>query len=390
MGFEFSSPTRLIFGEGVFARLGEQAARFGKKALLVTGRRALLDSGHVSRAEELLAAAGVACVLYNQIPPNPTIEIIDAGAELARAAGCDLVIGLGGGSSMDSAKALAIATAHGRPIRMFMEAAGADRLTPGPQTLPVICVPSTAGTSSELTPFAVLTIPETCEKAAIRSEYIQARVALSDPELTYSAPPAVTAATGIDVLCHALEAYVSENAQPITDLMACEAVRLVGQYLPRIYRDGSDIEGRRMLLLSNTYAGYGLANCGATIMHGMEHPVSGHYPQVAHGAGLAAMIPAWATLLEQRVPEKFARIAVLLGAADSSMEVNKAAALAAPALHALLQTVGLDQRLRNLGVAEELLEKMAADTCRYMGATLPRTPGGLTPEDVLALLQAAY
>jgi alcohol dehydrogenase len=386
MVFEFTSPTRLVFGEGAFARLGEVAAALGRRALLVTGSRALTVSGHVDRARELLAAAGVDSVVYSRIPPNPTAEAVDAGAAMARDAGCDLVVGLGGGSAMDAAKAIAVVAAHDLPARRFLEPdAEGNVAQPTASTLPVVCVTSTSGTSSELTPFAVVTVSDTREKRAIRSPAIQPRVAIEDPELTYSAPPNVTAATGVDVLCHALEAYVSATAQPLTDLLAAEAIRLVGEYLPRAVADGSDTEARRQMMLANAYAGYGLANCGVTIMHAMEHPVSGHYPQVAHGAGLATFLRPWVRLVGPREPAKLAHVTALLGCGPDGT-----VAAAESALDCLLQTVGMDLRLRDLGVADTSLETMAADTLRYMGLAAGRTPGGVTAADVLELYESAY
>lgn len=389
MLFQFTAPTQLVFGEGTFSQLGSRAKEFGKKALLVTGRSALIKSGHVQRAQELLAQEGIACELFAKIPANPIADVVDEGAAAARAAGCDFVIGMGGGSAMDAAKAIALCAGMNGTVREFMlpDAAGNKR-QPTAAALPIMCVTSTSGTASELTSFAVITIPETKDKFAIRSEHILARVALADPELTYSAPPRVTATTGIDVLCHAMEAYVNNNATPVTDLMAQEAIRLVGQHLPVAYRDGSNVEARRGMMLANTFAGYGLACCGATIMHGLEHPASGHY-DVAHGAGLAAMLRPWAKKIWPCMPEKLARVTQLL-TGDCTADTEDAARRAEVALGALLQQVDLDIRLRDLGVEQEKLETMAADTCRYMAGAVKSTPAGLSCDDVLELLRAAW
>jgi len=215
-------------------------------------------------------------------------------------------------------------------------------------------------------------------------------VAIEDPELTYSMSPAVTAATGVDVLCHALESYVSNNATPLNDLMSCEAIRLVGAFLPRVVRDGQDLEGRRQMMLANTFAGYGLACCGATIMHGVEHPVSAYYPEVAHGAGLAAVLRAWARAFWPQMPERFARVAELLGTDISGLSVEAAAQEAEPAIAGLLQAVGLDQGLRDLGVDRAKLPQMAADACRYMAGAVKNTPGTPSREEITAMLEAAY
>ena len=390
MRFEFRPPGRLLFGEGAIGSVGEVVAEFGKKVLIVTGRRAMQATGRLDQVRQLLQAAGVQVAVFDEIPPNPTTEVVDRGAELARREGCDVVLGLGGGSSMDAAKGIAVAGPHDRPVRDFMVATDGPPLAPTSATWPVICATSTAGTSSELTPFAVLTIPDLNQKSAIRSPFILARVAIEDPELTYSAAPAVTAATGIDVLCHAMESYISNKATPVTDLMSQEAIRLVGRHLPGVYRDGQDRAGRRQMMLANTFAGYGLACCGASVMHGIEHPISAYYPEVAHGAGLAAMIRPWARTFWPHMPERFVRVAELLGRDVTGLSAEQAAPQAEAALAELLQAVGLDLRLRDLGVDRAKLPQMAADTCRYMAGAVGNTPGTPSCDEIVALLELAY
>lgn len=391
MNFTFSAPGRLIFGEGTFRLLGEQAAGLGRRALLVTGRTALVASGHVQQALDLLAAAGVSGVTFCETPANPTVEIAERGGNVARTEGCDVIIGLGGGSAMDCAKAIAVCATHDRPLRAFLEP-GSDGLkaTPGPQTLPIIAVTSTAGTSSELTPFAVITVSDTKEKSAMVGDPILPRVAIADPELTYSAPPEVTAATGIDVLCHAVEGIVSTAAQPLTTLLAREAVRLVGEWLPVAYSEGSHREARRQMMQANIYAGYVLAHCGGSVMHALEHPVSGHYPHIAHGAGLAALLLPWARLVAAKSPELVAPIAHALSPAARSLSTVEAAREAEVQIGQLLQAVNLRLRLRDLGVVGDDLEMLAGEAWRYMGKAVAKTPGELSCEELLELLEAAY
>lgn len=391
MVFEFTSPTRLVFGQGTFRRLGEEAALLGRRALLVTGTRSLAQTGHLDRAMELLSASGIESIVYGGVPPNPTVNTVDDGAALARRERCDLVVAIGGGSVMDAGKAMAVVATHDTTARQLLVAEGGrDKAVPTAATLPVLCVTSTAGTSSELTPFAVITVSDSHEKMALRSPHIQPRVSICDPELTYSVPPNVTAATGVDVLCHAMEAFVSTAAQPLTDLLALEAIRLVGRNLPRAVKAGQDRQAREQMLLANVYAGYALANCGATVMHAMEHPVSGHYPHIAHGAGLAALILPWVRRVGPRLPEKMTTLAAALGGSEAGLIHVSAAADAEDALADLLRSIGMDLRLRDLGVADDMLTQMATDTLRYMSLAVAKTPGGLTAADVLDLYEDAY
>lgn len=390
MEFEFRAPTRLVFGEGKFDKLGEVAAALGSKALLVTGTGSLEGTGHVQRAKETLEAYGVAVTWFRGVTSNPTTETVDCGAAVGREAGCDVVVALGGGSVMDAAKAMAIGVTHDLPIRRFMiEEEGAPKQMPTERTLPIVCATSTAGTSSELTPFAVLTIEDKKQKSAIRSEFIQVKVAIEDPELTYSVPPMQTAATGIDVLCHALESFVHNSATPVTDLMSQEAIRLVGKYLPRAVANGHDVEARQQMMLANTFAGYGLASCGATVMHGLEHPVSAHYPNVAHGAGLAAMLRPWAKRMAKSAPAKLAAVTRLLADRVEDCGTEEAAEKAEEAIGTLLQKVSLDIHLSDLGVEPEKLAEMAEDACRYMAGALASTPGDTSCETLVEMLEEA-
>ena len=390
--FTFFNPVRLHFGEGRFADLGTLCQGLGKRALLVTGRSAARKHGYIGAAIAYLDAAGIECATFEEAPSNPTDEAVDAGGAFAREAACDFVIGLGGGSAMDAAKAIAVAATHPEPIREYLRPGehGEQRKATA-ATLPVACVTTTAGTSSELTAIGVITITATREKAALISDFCYPRVAICDPELTYTKSSEVTAATGVDVLCHSLEGFISNAASPIGDLHAQEAIALVQRYLPVAFADGDDREARRMMALANVHAGYTLSNCGATVLHGLEHPISGRCPHVAHGAGLAALMPAycrvgWQGTGGEECPvaaAKFARLSELLGGAARPEAAEEQIA-------ALLRQVGLNVRLRDLGVAEDMLSTLADDALRYMGRALDKTPCGAGREMLLKLLEASW
>ena len=382
--FDYHNPVELIFGEGAFNRLGEFVMSAQRRALLVTGRTAARKHGYLDRAVVMLRDAGAQVSVYDEIPPNPTDDIVDAGGRLAREEGCELVVGLGGGSAMDAAKGIAIAATHEFPIREFLmpDESGNKRM-PTDATLPIICATTTAGTSSELTPFAVITTKEGREKAAIAGPQIFPRVGICDPELTYHIPPRTTAATGVDVLCHAVEGYISTAAGPLTDLAAQEAIRLVGQYLPRLASDADDKQARHYLSLANVFAGIPLSNCGGSVMHALQHPVSAHYPEVAHGEGLAALMIAYAETCWEALPDKFARVSALLGGP------TEASALA-EVFEQLLDKVGMNLKLSQLGVQQDMLERIADDALRYMGGAVGKTPGPPDRDCLIAMLRASY
>jgi alcohol dehydrogenase class IV len=379
----FFNPVHLVMGEGTFAELGTHAATYGTHALIIVGRAAMERSGRLAQARELLAAAGVESTVFTGVRPNPTsIGIREAGA-LARERGCDLVIGLGGGSPMDTAKGAAVAATHDRDIDDFL-LFGADgkKAKPGPQTLPIICVTSTAGSSSQMTPYAVINVEAARVKTSMAGDAIFPRVAICDPELTYSAPPRVTAATGVDVLCHALESTFARGASPVTDLCAERAIALVAEFLPRAVAEGGDREARRALSEADVFAGYGLSNCGGTIIHAIEHPLSAHYTGLTHGEGLAALLPAWARLFHARAPERFGRLAALRGAEEK-------AELLEGALRQLLERVGLSVTLGELGVRAESLDAVVADTLHYNRGTLDRMPVPVGEAEVRGMLEGS-
>lgn len=386
--FRFYNPVRLRFGTGSFSELGAVAADHGSHALLVTGRSAARASGLLDRAVDLLRDQGLRVTVFDRAEPNPTDRTVDEGGRVARAEGCDLVVALGGGSAMDAAKGIAVAATHEGPISEYLKPS--DRLQPTAATLPLIAVTTTSGTSSELTPFAVITVQAVKQKSAIRSDHIFARVAIVDPELTLTCPPEVTASTGVDVLCHAIEGFISEAATPLTDHMAERAIALVARGLPSAVRDGENLQLREDLALANVFAGYVLSNTGVTVMHAAEHPISAHYPQVAHGCGLAALMVEYAQRLWDRAPEKFARLAELLGADVAGLPVEQAAQQAAGAIRSLLAEVGLDIRLRDLGVDREMLARITDDTLEYMAVAVAKTPGGLSRDELLELLQGCF
>ncbi len=386
--FDFFNPVRLSFGAGRFDGLGEQAAEHGSHALLVTGRSSARKSGLLDRASKLMQDNGMKVTVFDRVEPNPTDASVDEGGELARAEGCDVVVAVGGGSTMDAAKGIAVAATHDGPVAEYLKPK--DRLEPTDATLPLVCATTTSGTSSELTPFAVITVQAAKQKSAIRSDYAYPKVAIVDPELTLTCPPYVTGSTGIDVLCHSVEGYLSTSATPLTDHCAEKAMELVGEALPGAYADGSSLQHRYDLSLANVFAGYVLSNAGVTVLHALEHPISAHYPDVAHGAGLAVLMVGYAERLWEREPCKFARLAELLGRNVASLTEAEAAQQAAGAIKDLLAIVGLDIGLGELGVERDKLPTIADDTLEYMFGALGKTPGGLDRDELIELLEASF
>lgn len=388
--FRYHLPTRIEFGIGVLDRIGEEARRLGRRALIVISQGgSMRRTGILERVEELLRKAGVESIVFDKVQPNPIAPTVDEGAKLARAEGCDLVIGLGGGSSIDSAKCIAFMARSPGRYWDYVQSGSGGRKIPG-EALPIIAIPTTAGTGTEADPFAVITNPETKEKIGIGFELLFPKVALVDPQLMLTVPPTQTVYTGMDAFYHALEAYLNVNHQPISDLLALEAIRLITEYLPRAYVDGEDIEARTMLAWASTAAGICETLSGCIGLHAMEHPVSGHYPEIPHGAGLAALGPAFLEHILPRVPERLAQVAQAMGEKTEGSSPQKAARAAISALCSLQAKVGLTQlNLRRLGVHEEMITRLVEDAFETARSMLAVTPGNLNQDDLRKIYRQA-
>lgn len=284
MRFEFATATRILFGPGTVREAGPAGRELGHHALVVTGR-------DPTRAEPLLAdlrASDLACLTF-PVAGEPTTDLVRAGCRLAQEAGCDLVIACGGGSAIDAGKAIAaLVTNPGDPLD-YLEVIGRGRPLTQP-SLPFIAIPTTAGTGAEVTRNAVLASPAHRVKVSLRSPLMLPRLAIVDPELTCSLPPAVTASTGLDALTQLIEPFTSSRANPLTDALCREGLMRVGRSLRRACENGRDMGAREDMALASLFGGLALANAGLGAAHGFAGPIGGAFP-APHGALCAALLP---------------------------------------------------------------------------------------------------
>lgn len=283
--FEFQGVGRIIFGRGQFSRAGELLAELGGKSALI------VFNGGEDLARQLadrLQAVGLRSVLVRQ-RGEPTVEDVDRAVEAARQENCDLVVGLGGGSAIDAAKAVAGLLANGGSALDYMEVVGKGQKI-RIAAAPWIAIPTTAGTGAEVTRNAVIGYPPKQFKASLRSAHLLARLALVDPELGVHVPPDVTARSGMDALCQCIEAYTSNGAQPITDALALEGIRRAGRSLRRAFTDGQDLEAREDMAVAALFSGIALSNAGLGAVHGFAAPLGASFP-APHGAICAALLP---------------------------------------------------------------------------------------------------
>lgn len=284
MRFEFSTASRIIFGEGTVKEVGPLAAGLGKMALVATG----LANKATSFILDLLAAHGVGCVLF-YITHEPSVGLIIEGISKAQRSECDLVIGLGGGSAIDAAKAIAILmTNPGDPFD-YLEVIGRNMAFIRP-ALPSIAIPTTAGTGAEVTRNAVISSPEHRVKVSLRSPWMLPRLAIVDPELTYTLPATVTASTGMDAITQLIEPFVSQKSNPVTDGLCRDGLRRAAQSLLRAYKHNDDRSARQDMALASLFGGLALANAGLGAVHGIASVLGGAY-QAPHGSVCARLLP---------------------------------------------------------------------------------------------------
>lgn len=300
MRFEFATATRIVFGAGTLSEIGGIAAEMGRHALVVTGRSA----ERAGRLRDLLRSAGIVDTGFT-FAGEPTVDTARSGANAAWRAHCDFVIGFGGGSAIDAGKAIAALMTNGGDPLDYLEGIGAGRALSLPSA-PYIAIPTTAGTGAEVTRNAVLGSPEHRVKVSLRSATMLPRLALIDPELTIGLPPAVTATTGLDALTQSIEAYVSNSANPVSDLFSLEGVKLAAGSLQRCVENGADRDARRDMALAALYSGIALANARLGAVHGFAGPLGGMISAL-HGALCASLLPTVVSAniraLRERDPE---------------------------------------------------------------------------------------
>jgi len=379
---EFFLPTRIVTGNGCFSRLGSLAAGYGQVALLACGASSLRASGGLDRALDSLNAAGVDVDVYDAVSSEPTLEIVQRGIERARARGVQVVLGIGGGSAMDAAKAIAgLAPLPGTVYEYWRK-----ERTIADGGLPWIAVPTVAGTGAEVTKNAVLISPQDRVKSSLRHDDWFANIALLDPEMTLSVPADVTAASGLDALTQAIESYTSIGAMPVTDALATDAILRISRSLERAYHNGSDIEARADLLYGSMLAGCALANARLGAVHGMAHPLGARYG-ISHGVVCGLLLPYTMAYNLEYALLKYAHVARLLGVDTSGLSDHRAAEQAVARVRDLVQAVGVPTRLAPLGVRPDDLDRIAQQS--LTSSSLQHNPRRLDHDDVVVILRDA-
>jgi len=381
--FSFTGARKIVFGSGAFEQLLEHVHELkGSKPLVVLDRNLSL-AGFKERVSSLFESGGMDYILFDRVEGEPPLELADEGAKIALKEKCDLVVGIGGGSAMDVAKAVAVIAANKGKAKDYL---GLNKV-PGPG-LPKIMVPTTAGTGSEVTFTSVFIRKKLKKKEGMNSPWLYPELALLDPVLTLSVPSNVTAATGIDALCHAIESYTSINSSPLSELVSLEAIRLISSDLRTCVHDGSNLRARENVLLGSLYAGLGLANAGVTAVHSLSYPLGGKYG-ISHGVANTVLLPYVMRFNLPGAVEKFAVVAEAMGEFIDDLSLREAANLAVEAVEELIEDCDMDISLEELGVGEEDFPELA-QVAMTVARPLENNPRKVTVEDAIEIYNEAY
>ena len=381
--FSFTGAKKIVFGNRSSRALVSHIQDLNAKNPLVVMDKNLAKAGFQEAVANLLIPEGMKYTLYDKVEPEPRIELADEGAALALKNKCDIIVGIGGGSAMDVAMAIAVlATNKGSAVDYL----GLNKISkPG---LPKIMIPTTAGTGSEVTFTAVFIRKNLKKKEGMNSPYLYPELALLDPELTLSLPPRPTAETGIDALCHAIESYTSVIASPMSELFSLQAIALIAENLRTCVHDGKNLQARENMLLASLYAGLGLANAGVTAVHSLSYPLGGKYG-IGHGMANTLMLPATMAFNLPAALDKFADVAEAMGEVTDDLPVREAAYLALEAVESLIEDCGISSSLAEFGIKEKDFPALA-DVALTVARPLENNPRKITKEDAIEIYSDAF
>lgn len=379
--YGYFMPTVNLMGAGSAQKVGEQAKLLGAKKVLIVTDAFLNQIGMAKEIEDIIAASGIEVVIYPGAEPNPTDKNVHDGLDVYKKENCNLIVSLGGGSSHDCAKGIGIVAGNGGKIHDYE---GVDKSTK--PMVPLIAINTTAGTASEMTRFCIITDSSRHIKMAIVDWRCTPNVAINDPLLMMKKPPALTAATGMDALTHAVEAYVSIAATPITDSAALMAIKLISKYLRSAVANGSNFEAREQMAYAEFLAGMAFNNASLGYVHAMAHQLGGFY-NLPHGVCNAILLPHVERFNLISNPQRFAEIAEAMGENIQGLSVREAADKALASIVKLSQDIGIPSGLTELGVKEEDIPVMAGNAMK--DACMLTNPRTATLEDVIQIYKNA-
>lgn len=389
MSFQFYLPTRILFGKGSLDKLSKQKMP-GKKALIVISNgKSTRANGYLERVEAALQDAGAESAVFDQVMANPVLANVAAGAKAARENGCDFIVGLGGGSSIDAAKAISLMATNEGSYWDYVFGGTGGRKKLEKEPLPLIAIPTTAGTGTEADQWAVISNEGTNEKIGFGNDKTFPALAVVDPDLMLSVPPKFTAYQGFDALFHSTEGYIANRANSMSDMFAIQAIEAVGQNLAAAYADGKNEAAREQVALGSTLSGVVMVVGTTTSEHALEHPMSAHHPELPHGAGLIMISAAYYTHFVKHAPqlrERFIAMAKAMGKEDARDPMDFVTALTD-----LQKACGVhDLKMSDYGISRQELPTFVKDAKATMKGGFKADAIELSDEDCLAIYEASY
>jgi len=383
--FDYYQPTDIRFGWGRVKEVGDIVAQFGEKCLLVTVPVVDVLAPVFEKVKNSLEDGGVEVFHFDDVVPNPTTDSVNKGVEMAIKNKVDIVLGVGGGSSMDTAKAIAVGATHegeAWDYRLFSD----KKITE--KRLPIIAITTTSGTGSQVTPVSVVTNSTEKSKFALVDKLLCPKVSIVDPQLMVTVPKHITASTGFDVFTHAFESYIHKDASVYTDMHALEAIKRVVKYLSVVLEDGSNKEARTEMAWADTLAGLCISNAGTTLPHGIGMAIGGHVPNIMHGQVLAIMYPEFMRYTYKSAIQKFAIIGRILNPELENVSDEVAAEKSCEEMDKFLNKISMHLTLEELNVPEEELFAIADDTMKLPDYSV--NPRVATRDEVLKMLKKQY
>ena len=383
--FIFKMPAKVRFGEGIHTKLGTILKdEMGFNKVFIATDKGIVSTGIIDKIKSGLDQGGIDYIVYDELIPDPTIEVVDEAAEVLRKSGADVVLAVGGGSPIDTAKAMCMLQTHEGSVREYLFG-GSKQVTK--EIMPLVCIPTTAGTGSEMTAASVITNNQEKTKVSVTHENLIPKMAFIDPDLQMGMPPFITATTGMDALTHAIESYVSLNAEPISDAMGIAAIMLISDNIRLAVANGNNKEARTNMAIASTIAGVAFMNGGLGVVHGIAQTI-GAVAHVAHGVANSLLLPY---CMERNVVgnlEKFKNIAVAMGENVDGLSERDAAQAAIKAVFQLAEDLKVPMKLKDVGVTREMFPEIIQGTMEYR--MLGINPCKLKASDVNDILERAF
>lgn len=374
----------ILFGLGVIGELGNRVRSFGATKVMIVTDEGVAGVGILDRVLGILEKSKIACGVFDKVEKEPSLENVESAFKEASGSSCQAVVGLGGGSSIDVAKMVAVLLKYGGNLRDYL---GIDKV-PG-RGIPTILIPTTAGTGSEVSKYAIFDNREAKTKLGAVSNNLIADLAVVDPELTVSMPPAVTASTGADAFIHAVEGYVAVKASPLSDLFALEAVRIIYENLPAAFADGLNIPARYQMAYGSMLGGIVLNVAGASSSHALAYPIGSEY-HVPHGVGcMLTFLEVMDYFAMADIP-KFSRMARAMGVKTENMSPRQAAQQAVEEMRKLVDYIEIPHKLSAINMDRKLIEPFAKSVVANQQRLLTNGPRKLTEKDIRTIYERSY